>query len=275
MNRPVPTDARVPGGRRAREPHRRSTRVAGRSRRMYPVAVAMLVPAAIVFGVTAGLLAIAMAGLFLLINVIPLLMVAAIAIGVGRHRARRRRELRRGAAGLAPVPGRPAALPRPDRVWAHAQQRFQQLRAEYAAFECDAMRVLRLPALADVTVPSTGRFVDAFAEAQALDTDAFPGPEHGRRFVAAVDRAERAWRAAREAAERIRLSGLDPAERAAVERIIKLLTTARDSDIEPERLAAYTRARAELTKLDATGVLHVPLPAQAALDEAARGQLPA
>jgi hypothetical protein len=137
------------------------------------------------------------------------------------------------------------------------------------------MQVLRLPALADVSVPSTARFVDAFAEAQALDTDAFPGPDHAARYVAAVDRAERTWRAARDAAERIRLSGLDPAERAAVERVIKLLTTARDSDSEPERLAAYHRARAELGKLDRAGAVHVPLPAQAALEEAARGQLPA
>jgi hypothetical protein len=137
------------------------------------------------------------------------------------------------------------------------------------------MRVLRLPALADVTVPSTARFVDAFAEAQALDTDAFPGPQHGAGFVSAVDRAERAWRAAREAAERIRLSGLDPAERSRVDRVVKLLTTARDSDNEPERLAAYALARAELGKLDAAGVVHVPLPAQAVLEEASRGQLPA
>ena len=179
------------------------------------------------------------------------------------------------AAAAVPVPVLPPPAPAPDVVWDGAHERFGRLRGAFAAFECDPMQVLRLPALADVTVPSTARFVDAFAEAQALDSDAFPGSAHAERFTAAVDGAERAWQAARDAAERIRLSGLDPAERATVERIIKLLTTARDSDSEPERLAAYTRARAELTKLDAAGVLHVPLPAQAALDEAARGQLPA
>jgi hypothetical protein len=137
------------------------------------------------------------------------------------------------------------------------------------------MAVLRLPALADVSVPSTGRFVDAFAEAQALDTDAFPGGTHAPAFVAAVDRAERSWHAARQAAERIRLSTLTPAERATVERVIKLLTTARDSDNDAERHAAYIRARSELAKLDKLGVIHVPLPATAALDAAARGALPA
>jgi hypothetical protein len=173
--------------------------------------------------------------------------------------------------GARPV-SRPAA--RPGRTWPDARDRFAGVRAEYAAFECDPMRVLRLPALTDVSVPSTARFVDAFADAQALATDRHPGPEHARRFVTAAERAVATWAAAREAAERIRLSGLTPAERDAVDRVVKLLTTARDSDSEPERLAAYSRARAELTKLDRAGVVHVPLPTRAALGEAARGQLP-
>jgi hypothetical protein len=137
------------------------------------------------------------------------------------------------------------------------------------------MQVLHRPALADVSVGSTARFVDAFAEAQALETDSFPPGRHAADFAQAVDRAERAWRAAVEAADRIRLSGLSPAERGSVERVIKLLTTARDSDSDPERLAAYARARAELAKLDRAGVIHLPRTAQAALDEAARGALPA
>jgi hypothetical protein len=164
--------------------------------------------------------------------------------------------------------------PGPDELWAQARDRFHQVRAEYAGYECDPMRVLHLPALADVSVASTARFVDAFAEAQGLETDAYPGDEHAAQFGTAADRAARTWAAARDAAERIRLTGLTPAERAAVERIVKLLTTARDSDSEPERLAAYSRARSELAKLDRAGVIHVPMPAQAALDVAARGQLP-
>jgi hypothetical protein len=157
------------------------------------------------------------------------------------------------AAGTAPLPARPAARPRPEVVWAKARERFTALRAEYAAFECNPMEVLRRPALADVSVASTARFVDAFAEAQALETDVFPPAGHATTFVSAVDKAERAWRAAVDAAERIRLSGLSPAE----------------------RLAAYARARAELAKLDRAGVIHLPRTAQAALDEAARGELSA
>ena len=198
---------------------------------------------------------------------------------VTRHRRRRRRS-RLGAAGIAPIPYRqpppPRPVPvRPEAAWARAMERFAALRGEYAAYECDPMAVLRLPALSDVTVPSTGRFVEAFAEAQALETDAFPPVGHASTFVAAVERAERAWRAARDAAERIRLSNLAPEERNAVERVIKLLTTARDSDNDAERLTAYARARSELARLDRAGVIHMPRTAQAALAVAGRGQLPA
>ena len=56
--------------------------------------------------------------------------------------------------------------------------------------------------------------------------------------------------------------------------MIKLLTTARDSDSDPERLAAYARARSELAKLDRAGVIHLPRTAQAALDAAGRGRCP-
>jgi hypothetical protein len=136
------------------------------------------------------------------------------------------------------------------------------------------MAVLRRPALSDVSVASTARFVDAFAEAQALDTESYPGSPHDAGFVAAADRTARAWQAARDAADRIRLSGLAPAERSSVERVLKLLTTARDSDSEPERLAAYARARAELDRLDRAGVVHLPRTARAAIDEATRGALP-
>jgi hypothetical protein len=134
--------------------------------------------------------------------------------------------------------------------------------------------VLRLPALSDVSVPSTARFVDAFAEAQALYTDSPASDAHTAAFIAAVDEATRAWEAARDAARRIRLSLLSADERRAVERLIKILTVARDSDSEPERLAAYARARTELEKLDRAGTIHVPGPAIAALEASVRRELP-
>ncbi|MDT7579887.1 MAG: hypothetical protein QOK35_1151 [Pseudonocardiales bacterium] len=233
----------------------------------------------------------AMSGLFLLMGLmmwvtvgaivfafwraIPVPLVFGVLLWAGFRFRRRHRRRARFAAGTAPLPHRPAPPPRPDLAWSAARKRFTALRGEYAAHECDPMAVLRLPALSDVSVPSTARFVDAFAEAQALETETFPPASHAASFVRAVERAERAWHAARDAAERIRLSNLTPAERAAVERVVKLLTTARDSDNDAERLAAYSLARAELARLDRAGVIHMPRTAQAALEVAGRGQLPA
>ena len=268
-------------GRRLREMSRRRHPGAGRHGRngpAAPVVFALLAIPLFTGGIGSLVVLIAVGGVVataVFVAMMPLLFAGFAAFVITRQ-SRRRAALRRGgAAGTAPLPARPAAVQRPDRVWGHARSRFHALRGQYAAYECDAMEVLRLPALADVSVSSTGRFVDAFAEAQALETDAFPGGPHAAQFVAAVDRAERAWRAARDAAERIRLSGLTPAERGTVERVIKLLTTARDSDSDAERLTAYTLARSELAKLDKAGVVHVPLPARSALDVAARGALPA
>jgi hypothetical protein len=226
-----------------------------------------------VVAVAASLAVVIVVAAVLLRVTAPLFPLAVVLFITSRHH-RRRRTLRR-SPGTAPLPARPPAPPRPDLAWSRARSRFQAVKGEYAAHECDPMSVLRLPALSDVSVPSTARFVEAFAEAQALETEAFPPGGHAAAFVAAVERTERAWRAARDAAERIRLSHLSAAERGTVERVVKLLTTARDSDNEPERLAAYARARAELAKLDHAGVVHMPGTARAVLDAAARGQLPA
>jgi hypothetical protein len=184
-----------------------------------------------------------------------------------------------GSVGLlAPQLERGPAGPRPkttpiDAAWTRARKRLDAVSAEYAAYECDPREVLRLPALADVRVPSTATFVDAFANAQALRTDAPPPAGDATEFIAAVNSAERAWRAARETAARIELDTLSPQEQASITRIGELLTAARDSDSEPERHAAYVRARAELATLTAAGTIRMPERAQAALDTAARREL--
>jgi hypothetical protein len=89
-----------------------------------------------------------------------------------------------------------------------------------------------------------------------------------------VERAWQAWRAASDAAERIRLAGLSAEERASVQRVIKLLTVAKDSGHDAERVAAYAKARAELAKLERAGRIHLPRPAMAALDASSRAGLP-
>jgi hypothetical protein len=175
----------------------------------------------------------------------------------------------------APVPV-PVPRPTPDwrADWLAAHERFAALRGEYGGYECDPLAVLRLPALADVTVASTARFVDAFAEAQALDTDALPPAQHATSFRHAVEHAIRAWQAARDAAERIQLAGLTPEERSSVQRVIKLLTVAKESGNDAERLAAYAKAREELARLERTGRIHLPKAAMAALSASARTGLP-
>jgi hypothetical protein len=219
----------------------------------------------------AGAGVIALAVVAMLLTVGPLMLAAVGAFTVARH-VHRRRAGSRQQPEVAPAASPLPAPQVPD--WLTTQARFAQLRSEYGQFECDPLAVLRLPALTDVSVPSTGRFVDAFAEAQALDTDTEPPPAHHARFATAVEQAWRAWNAARDAAERIRLAGIPEPERATVQRAIKLLTMARDSDHDAERIAAYAKARAELAKLDRSGTLRLPPAAAAALDVAARGQLP-
>jgi hypothetical protein len=202
----------------------------------------------------------------------PVLALAAL-LGAARHSRRRRAaDARAGVGATIPAP-RPAGDP--TARWRRARERFDTLRGEYGAYECDPLAVLRLPALADVTVPATARFVDAFAEAQALDSEAQPPAEHLAAFERAVDRACRAWRAARDAADRIRLAGLSPEERATVARVTKLLAVAERSGHDAERIAAYAKAREELGKLERSGHLHLPRPAAAALEHAARPGLPA
>ena len=159
--------------------------------------------------------------------------------------------------------------------WDAAVARYAQTAQAYAAFECDPAAVLHRPALADVGEAATARFVDAFAEATALLTDAFPGPQAGERFVAAAERADRAWRAAVDAADRVRCGRFAPGERALLEQTLSLLALARSSPHEAERRGAYERARRRLADLERRTGWAMPRPAGELLAARARGMLPA
>ena len=138
--------------------------------------------------------------------------------------------------------GAPAALHDAARPrWDAAVARYAETARAYAAFECDPAAVLHRPALADVGVAATARFVDAFAEATALATDAYPGPQMAERFVAAAERADRAWTAAVDAADRVRAARFAPGERALLE---QTLVAARAGPLEPARGRAPQRLRA-------------------------------
>jgi hypothetical protein len=177
-------------------------------------------------------------------------------------------EFRPRPGGSPPTPPRSLV-----RNWIDARDRFAALQRRYAAYECDALAVLRMPGLADMSVAETARFVDAFALAQALLTEAQPAADLTIRFERAVTAAERAWVAAQDRARQLAHSALDPAERRAVERVIELLVSARDIGSEPERRAAYSIAVSELAALERTTGIIVPRPAVAALTAAARGRL--
>jgi hypothetical protein len=170
-------------------------------------------------------------------------------------------------AQLAPDPWRAR--------WDDAVARHGATAQAFADYECDLDAVLRLPALADVEQPATGRFVDAFAEANALRTDGFPGPDYARRFVEAVEHAEQAWSAALEAAQRKRDSRFDPAQRRLLAQVRTLLGVAASSTFESERRAAYQQAQRRLAELERRSGWRIPRAAAVALEHRARGMLAA
>ena len=149
----------------------------------------------------------------------------------------------------APAVQRDTVRPR----WDAAVARYAETARAYAAFECDPAAVLHRPALADVGEPATARFVDAFAEATALLTDAYPGPQMAERFVAAAERADRAWKAAVDAADRVRAARFAPGERALLE---QTLVAARAGAVEPARGRAPQRVRAGAPPARGPGAPH-------------------
>jgi hypothetical protein len=170
-------------------------------------------------------------------------------------------------AQLAPDPWRAR--------WQEAVERHRITAQAFAEFECDLRALLRLPALADVGQPATARFVDAFAEANALRTDQFPGTEYARQFVGAVERAEQAWAAAVEAAERKRDNRFVPGERQLIAQVERLLDVAAASEYESERRTAYQHAQRRLAELERRTGWRLPRPAALALEHRARGMLAA
>jgi hypothetical protein len=150
--------------------------------------------------------------------------------------------------------------------WRAARAQHEQTAKEYAEFECDALAVLRLPDLVDTSIPATARFVEAFAESSALATDRQPPDDHAEKFIAAAEAAERAWRAARSAAERMRMGRFSTEEREALDRAIKLLTVAQESNHPAERRAAYDKARDQLTVLQRRTGWTLPSPAVSELE---------
>ncbi|MEJ2868568.1 hypothetical protein WCD74_12410 [Actinomycetospora sp. OC33-EN08] len=87
--------------------------------------------------------------------------------------------------------------------WSLARDRFAALQRDYAAFESDRSAVAARPALVDVSVPATARFVEALGDAQVLATPTEPGSPRREEFTAAVDTAVAAWDEARRVADEL------------------------------------------------------------------------
>lgn len=164
--------------------------------------------------------------------------------------------------------------PDPRRArWDDAVARHRATAQAFGEVECDVDALLRMPALADVAEPATARFIDSFAEANALRTEEFPGPEYAPRFVAAVERAEQAWAAAVEVAQRKRDARFSAEERRLVAQVQTLLEVAASSGYESERRTAYQHAQRRLAELQKRTGWRLPRPAATALELRARGLL--
>lgn len=87
-----------------------------------------------------------------------------------------------------------------DARWLQARERFTALCTEWTAFEADRRAVARRPALVDVHVPATARFLDAYHDAEQLRAPAEQTAARRGEFVVAVDRAVGAWRDAQRVA---------------------------------------------------------------------------
>jgi hypothetical protein len=169
--------------------------------------------------------------------------------------------------------GRSRLAAGPRARWRAASARHREIAAAFAAYECDPQAVLHRPALADVRQPATARFIETFAEACSLATDRYPGRATADAFVAAVDRASHAWTAAAEAAERLRTAQFAPGERTLLEQTAALLSLARQTPHEGERLAAYGRAAQHLAELRRRCGWVLPQQAAAVLSSESRRSL--
>lgn len=171
---------------------------------------------------------------------------------------------------------RPRALPDgARRRWDAAVRRHGTVASAFARYECDPVAVLANPALADVRRPATARFVDAFAEAGALLTDRYPGAEAAGKLADAVEREERAWAAAVQAAERSGDAHFTAEERDVLEQARHLLDLATSSPFEEERHTALRTALRRLADLERRTGWRFPTPAARAVEHRARGILAA
>jgi hypothetical protein len=217
-----------------------------------------------------------------LLNLEPLLWPMFVLLWLALSVYSRAAVRRRWRSYSRPAPRRPYVQPAPRHSnpppqslhvrWEEARARYGLVAAEYGEYESDPLQVLRLPALADPAVPSTSRFIDAFHEAMALHTESYPPEPMAQQFISATAAADKAWTAAREAAEKLRASRFTTEERALMAQGIKLLELAQGGATPAEQEAALAAARQVLAKLERSAGTRfdwrVPHPARHSIDRA-------
>lgn len=209
------------------------------------------------------------------------------------------RELRRTAtpAALEPKPARsadPAPKPVPEtpvngpdhvpespptglaapssaeKLWSAATLKHDEVLLAYLPYETEPLRVMRYPALTDITHPATAGFHDALGEANALRTEAMPAETtFASAYRDSVRRLTVAWATAERSAKREGTSYLDPVDRRKIEQAAKLLRHAEGAASPPERAVYLRQVKSIMEELVDNGAIHPPPKIVEAIDTAA------
>lgn len=169
----------------------------------------------------------------------------------------------RGTTAGTPVGGatRPPSTAgrEPDELlWRRATQRHDAVLLAYAPYEVDPHRVMRYPAMTDVTCPSTAAFVETLSDTAALRTDDYPGGTLSAAYRDAVARLEVAWSTAERYARRVELALLDAADRKRLQQARKLLAHAESAATDAERATYYGQVKALMDDLARRGAIVAP-----------------
>lgn len=140
-------------------------------------------------------------------------------------------------------------------TWAEGEVVLDGVLADYGEFIADPYAIFERPLLGDVTVDTTGAFIEALGQAQLLRGDSDAGdPEQVREFVLAAKRARLAWDMADRYAREVGLSRVSEEKAEALRKARACVERALDPAVpEDERALAVSRAQDLLKKASGPG----------------------
>jgi hypothetical protein len=162
--------------------------------------------------------------------------------------------------------------------WTTAVSTHDSVLEHYGAWELDPEKLLRFPALWDLSLPVNQDFHDALERAGQLRTENIPGDRRHPdatavdAYVAAVSVLSRAWRAAEQNARRTGVDDLSDALQGDADRALKLLRHADAATTPAEESSYLAQASKLMHRLADRGV--IPANSRAVADLEARS-LPA